>query len=433
MAGNPFYVDPMGGYGESIVQGLSGLGSVIAAKQEEKRKKAEQDALMQEAQDVFASNDPMRISQFYLKSPEFGKRVQESSGFKNKATEQNMLDSMNRILAGEDPELVIPQRVEFLRSVGADPTQSIQELDVYRQNPQAYKGIVEEAFIRRFPDEAIKIREASKPFEGQKLSGNAANVAQLMFGTSDMSQLTPEQRQQVLKETGKSGKDVSANIEEYRIYQSQGGKDSLLDFINKKAGRGVGIDLSTYAEKQLSEANTQAVEAYDNISKYTALADEVEAANFSGGIVGGSWREKYKDVTGQQDAVTELRKKYNVVKASQAVKNLPPGAASDPDIKLALSGFPGDNAGSKELASFLRGTAKLEEFRAQYSEFKANYISENKTESGLLKAWKSQNGQDGEAKPEKAKPSASKFSDAAIAAAAKARGLTPEKLREALK
>ena len=42
MQGNPFYVDPFGGYGKEIVQGLSGLGAVIGQRQEEKRKKAEQ-------------------------------------------------------------------------------------------------------------------------------------------------------------------------------------------------------------------------------------------------------------------------------------------------------------------------------------------------------------------------------------------------------
>jgi hypothetical protein len=430
MQGNPFYVDPFGGYGKEIVQGLSGLGAVIGQRQEEKRKKAEENALKQEAQDVFASNDPMRISQFYIKAPEFAQRVQGAVTYKNKATEQNMIESMQRILAGEDPRQVITERAQFVQSQGGDPIDTLQELDVYQQNPEGYKAIVENALIRRYPDVAIKMREASKPLEGQKLTGNMANAALAMFGTADISQLTPEQREQVRLEATKSGSQgTPANIQEFELAKSQGFEGSILDFMNQRAGRGVGIELSPFAEKRLSAANDEAVQATDNVGKFNALADEIDAAGFSGGVLGGSWREKIKDLTGQQDAVTDLRKKFNAIRSSQVVQNLPPGAASDADIALALSGFPNDNARAEQLSGFLRGMAKMEGLRSEFSEFKASYISENKTESGLLKAWKAQNGQSGEEKPQKPK-AIGNFSESAIAAAAKARGVTPEQFRK---
>jgi hypothetical protein len=101
MQGNPFYVEPLGGYGPSIIQGLSGIGSIISAKQEEKRKQAEQAAAMQEARDVFSSNDPNRIAEFSLRNPSYAQQVSQAIKFKNDATKQNMTDSMRRILAGE--------------------------------------------------------------------------------------------------------------------------------------------------------------------------------------------------------------------------------------------------------------------------------------------------------------------------------------------
>jgi len=200
MAGNRFYVDPMGGYGDSIMQGLSGLGAVLGQRQEEKRKQAEQAALMQEAQDVFASNDPMRISQFYLKSPEFGKRVQESTKYKNDATEQNMIESMQRILAGDDPRQVITERAQFVQSQGGDPIDTLQELDVYQQDPEGYRAKVQEGLNRRYPDVALtmlEVQKASAPAAGEKFTGAYGNLALAMFGTNDASQMTAQMMQQL--------------------------------------------------------------------------------------------------------------------------------------------------------------------------------------------------------------------------------------------
>lgn len=86
--------------------------------------------------------------------------------------------------------------------------------------------------------------------------------------------------------------------------------------------------------------------------------------------------------------VSELRLAYNGVRASEAVTLLPPGVASDADIKLALSGFPPENANGKHIASFLKGLAKLEEQQAEFAEFKSTYISDNGTERGMFQAWK---------------------------------------------
>jgi hypothetical protein len=232
---------------------------------------------------------------------------------------------------------------------------------------------------------------------------------------------------------------VPAKIAEWQQYQELKQTDpqgaiafgQAAGFVDKNG------KMSTYIEKQLGAATNEAVESEGNVGRFNALADQVEQANFSGGVFGGKWAESFKDITGTQDAVTDLRKRYNAIRGSQVVNNLPPGAASDADIALALSGFPSDNADAPQIASFLRGIAKLEQQKANFAAFKADFITNNKSEAGLLKAWKSQTGGDGGgnggSKP-KAQPSAdnggSKFSESAIAAAAKARGVTPEQFRK---
>ena len=148
------------------------------------------------------------------------------------------------------------------------------------------------------------------------------------------------------------------------------------------------VKLSVHMQKRLSDANDSAIEAASNAIEFEELAVQMEGANLRGGFFGATWPEKMKEFTGSQDAVTALRKRYFAIRSSQAIQNLPPGVASDKDIELALMGFPGDKANKEEMASFLRGMAKLERAADTYNTFKANHISTTGNERGMLSAWR---------------------------------------------
>ncbi|KKC25831.1 hypothetical protein [Sphingomonas sp. SRS2] len=81
--------------------------------------------------------------------------------------------------------------------------------------------------------------------------------------------------------------------------------------------------------------------------------------------------------TGKQDAVSALRGEYARIKNGIAIQNLPPGAASDADVKLAMSGFPPDTADKAYLVSWLNGVSKLQEIVAANEQAKADWISSN--------------------------------------------------------
>jgi hypothetical protein len=146
--------------------------------------------------------------------------------------------------------------------------------------------------------------------------------------------------------------------------------------------------ISSASEKELITSQNLAVEAGNNVGRFELLANDFEDADVGGGLFQGSWLEGLKDITGNQDAVTDLRKRYAAIKGSQVVKNLPPGAASDTDIALALEGFPTKNATGKQIASFMRGLAKIERETQRYNEFKSSYISEKGDTRGMLRAWR---------------------------------------------
>jgi len=189
---------------------------------------------------------------------------------------------------------------------------------------------------------------------------------------------------------GKAGK-ATANVQDWREFQRlkkadpEGAKafGTKVGFVQPD-----GTELSVHLQKRLSKANDQANESENSANQFEGLASQFEGEDISGGLFGGSWKETFKDLTGSQDAITALRKRYAGIRGSQVVNNLPPGAASDTDIKLALAGFPTDNATGKQITSFLNGVAKIERHKAAFNLFSAGYISEKGNEKGLIPAWK---------------------------------------------
>lgn len=182
-----------------------------------------------------------------------------------------------------------------------------------------------------------------------------------------------------------------AKLQEWDKYQElkQTDPEAAKEFGQSAGFLGKDGKLSAFMEKNLSAATDDALKSRSNVQAYQSFAEELEKKKFSGGVFGGKWSEAAKDFFGTQDAVTDLRKRYTMIRSTGAIKLLPQGSASNQDVLFAMQGFPTDNAPSEQIASFVRGMAKIEENNAKYQEFKANYITENNSEKGLLNAWKS--------------------------------------------
>jgi hypothetical protein len=108
------------------------------------------------------------------------------------------------------------------------------------------------------------------------------------------------------------------------------------------------------------------------------LAEEFEklpAGTGAGNL--SALHERAKQGLGYQDGLTSIRNEFERLKNSQAIKNLPPGAASDKDIEIAKQGFPRSTANREHIISFLRGMAKMQTIAAQADDRKADWISSN--------------------------------------------------------
>jgi len=173
----------------------------------------------------------------------------------------------------------------------------------------------------------------------------------------------------------------------YQRLQKESPKDA------EAFGRSTGLlpkaeKLSSTAEKALINAQDDYFKGTKDAREYNILANDFERMQSE--LPAGTsltFQEFLKRATGSQDEATELRRRFNAVRLSEALVNLPPGAATDRDVEEAFKGVPPENAGTDQVIRFLRGTAKLKALDNEFNLFRADYISTHNNTKGLLKAW----------------------------------------------
>jgi hypothetical protein len=134
------------------------------------------------------------------------------------------------------------------------------------------------------------------------------------------------------------------------------------------------LNLEGDAKKIINDSTVASVAADQSSNSMLSLASQLEKSGAGYGAF-GSASEWLKKTTGNQDALTQMRQEYTRIRSSQVSKMLPPGAASDKDISLAMAGFPPDTADANTMASFLRGMAKLNTYTAVTENAKAEWVN----------------------------------------------------------
>ena len=153
-----------------------------------------------------------------------------------------------------------------------------------------------------------------------------------------------------------------------------------------------GQKLSAFAEKAISDSSDAANVARSSAAKYTTLADNLRKASGMSGGLKSTWGEYLKEQTGNQDEITALRKEALGITNSEAIASLPPGPATDRDIEMAKAPFPTEKSDPKYVADWLGAVSRLQQKKAEYAEFKAEFIAQTgsvrKDGKSLSGAWK---------------------------------------------
>lgn len=145
--------------------------------------------------------------------------------------------------------------------------------------------------------------------------------------------------------------------------------------------------LSAGLEKVLLTSQDATVTSQRKANKFDLLANDFEKLKIQGGLKSTA-EESLKSLLGTQDAISEFRRQVNETRMSEAIKLLPPGAASDADIRLVTSTQINANASAEQTAAYLRGAAKISRIEAGYNQFKSDFISNKSTGKGLNQAWR---------------------------------------------
>ncbi|WP_227558582.1 hypothetical protein [Acinetobacter nosocomialis] len=135
------------------------------------------------------------------------------------------------------------------------------------------------------------------------------------------------------------------------------------------------VKLTDGAQKLVNETMLASVASEQSANQQNDLANRIESAGGGYGAL-SKFSEWIKGQTGNQGAMSQLRNEYTRIRNSQAIKNLPPGPATDKDIEMALKGFPAETADSKTIASFLRGMAKMNQRDAAYQQMQAEWVNQ---------------------------------------------------------
>lgn len=186
-----------------------------------------------------------------------------------------------------------------------------------------------------------------------KLALNKANIANLNSQISDRAQQRQIDRQRLALETTAKLQEIQAK----------------------------GMEIPESAQKLVNESATKASANKLAAEQQLQLAADLEKLGGGYGAF-GSASEFIKKSFGTQDAMTQLRADYTRLRNSGATKYMPPGPATDKDVQLVLEGFLPANASAKQLASFLRGMAKISDMDAALENAKTDWLTNNKGQLG---------------------------------------------------
>jgi hypothetical protein len=135
-------------------------------------------------------------------------------------------------------------------------------------------------------------------------------------------------------------------------------------------------DIPADTRKLINESAVAAATSKQSADQFNDLAKRIEAAGGNYGVA-SSASDFMKKIGGFQGGMTQLKQEYVRLRNTAAIKSLPPGPATDKDIQMALSGFPSDTANASDLATFLRGMAKLQDIDAAVGNAKTDWLAQN--------------------------------------------------------
>lgn len=236
---------------------------------------------------------------------------------------------------------------------------------LYRGAGQLTGGIAQQAGMQlqgQAEAEQIKQIRESVPFDAKNQSKYYTTLAKRLIDSG-------------LSQAGYQALELArqARLDEAKVMKDEQARVGTLGAADKKAIREASVSAR--------DARGRAVTALNLRDRFI---NEAPMSGIVGSIMGS-----FRSFVGGQTELDNLKKDFEGLRISDGMANLPPGAASDKDVELALSRFPNKDDNPTYIARFLDGLYKASVVEAEYNAFYAQYLSANLGDSsGVEDAWK---------------------------------------------
>ena len=139
-------------------------------------------------------------------------------------------------------------------------------------------------------------------------------------------------------------------------------------------------------KKAIRQKTEDAQVALGQASGAMDLANRYAQESPRGGVLGNAY-SGFINFIGGDDAKVEMQAKYNSIRNTDVLQNLPPGAASDKDVEMVMKGWPSDSSNPDVIARWLRGYAKIQALVAARNAEHAKWLSQNKGDDSGFTDW----------------------------------------------
>jgi hypothetical protein len=382
------------------------IGASIDAQRQQRQQQAllqaqQQRAAQQQAQLEAAQQDAIKnpsaaaFSKLLVLDPKAHEGIKAAWGLKDEAQQKADLQEITAIdgllAAGrhDEAKVRVKRRRDADAKAGLDTEDDDEMLAVLDEDPaqaRLYTGSLLAGILGDKAPEVIKTLGEDRRADAElptKIASTTASTAKTLAEAEQVAPNAAAERDLKAASAAKMAADVDTAAARLGLDRERLSFD--IDAKNRELGLKEG-ELSDGARSAVNQAVIGSVSSRQLATRAATLADKFQEAPAVGGKTGATWANWYAATTGDASAVTQLRREYTQLRASQAVKNLPPGPASDKDIQLALKGFPSDTDNRETLVSFLRGMEKLNNLVADQQDRQADWLAGNKGSLGPARA-----------------------------------------------
>lgn len=354
----------------------------IAAGQQLGQQRASLDQAQQYRQDLeeyLQNPSPQKASEMSVKYPKQREAYKQSWEILSKDQQDQTFNAGTQAYSAiqngkpEVAESIVDKQIKAMENSGQDASSLIKIKEAIQQDPRGAGASIALGLSSLEPERWGKIAtelRASQvaPAQAQKAQADAVKSTYEANNTEERLALENSQSRASLR-------NIDSQIDE-RSKRLNLDRDKLQTDVELKLSQ-MGQDMSKLddgAKKLINDSAIASVAADQTAGQFLDLAGQIEKLGGGYGAFGTA-AEFLANATGNQDAMSAARREYVRLRNTQAIKNLPPGAASDADVAMALEGFPKETADSKTLSAFLRGTAKLSQIEATNENAKSEWVN----------------------------------------------------------